>query len=136
MAKQTINKKQTSVQQGNQVGMQIETTFAVEDNILPSPTELEAYAKIDHTIVESLLSMAQKEQEHRHNTDIEKIQLVNKSEKRVHQQNMLGMILVTLLILAQLFITALGVILDKPWITGIFGATSLATIATIFIKKK
>ena len=46
MAKQSLKQKETEVSLENGVGKQIERTLTVDDLALPSPTELEAYAKV------------------------------------------------------------------------------------------
>ena len=77
MAKQSISRKETEVSLGNSIGKQLEQTVSVDDNMLPSPAELEAYKKIDPKIVEYLITSSQKEQAHRHKMDEDKINIVS-----------------------------------------------------------
>lgn len=134
MSKKTFNNKQTSVHAGGGVGMQTEATVTVEDNILPAASELQAYSQVNPDIVPTLLKMAEKEQAHRHEQNNAKVAIVQKSEERNHIQTIVGMLLATLIVLAQLAIVVIALIYDKPWIVGLFSATSFATISSIFIR--
>ena len=69
MAKQQIQQKETVVAGQGGVGQQVEKTYTVDDNTLPSPQELAAYKDIDPRIVQFLMDASVKEQEHRHNMD-------------------------------------------------------------------
>ena len=76
MAKQSIKQRETQVPTDSGVGKQFEQTFTIEDVSLPSPQELEAYKKINPNIVDFLLSASKKEQEHRHDMDVEKYHIL------------------------------------------------------------
>ena len=111
MGKQEIKQRETQVATGNGVGKQLEQTYIVDDNCLPSPQELAAYKEIDPRIVDYLINASVKEQEHRHKIDESKINLVrraNRQEGRMY--------------------------LDKPWFAGVLGAGTLISVASIFVK--
>lgn len=93
MAKQSIKQRETQVPTDSGVGKQFEQTFTIEDVSLPSPQELEAYKKINPNIVDFLLSSSKKEQEHRHDMDVEKYHILENTNKRDHKLNILGMLL-------------------------------------------
>ena len=82
MAKQQIQQKETVVAGQGGVGQQLERTYTVDDNSLPSPQELAAYKEIDPQIVTFLMEASVKEQDHRHKMDKVKFDLVRKSESR------------------------------------------------------
>lgn len=46
MGKQELKQRETQVATGDGVGKQLEQTFTVDDNCLPSPQELAAYKSI------------------------------------------------------------------------------------------
>lgn len=66
MAKQQYSQKETQISTNAGVGKQIERSVTVDDLSLPSPSELEAYKKINPEIVSYLVNAAKKEQQHRH----------------------------------------------------------------------
>lgn len=45
MVKQKVQQKETQVSTTEGIGKQLEQTLIVDDNMLPSPEELEAYKK-------------------------------------------------------------------------------------------
>lgn len=55
--------------------------ITIDDLALPSPTELEAYARVNPEIVKFLLETSQKEQKHRHQMDAERLRLLANSGK-------------------------------------------------------
>ena len=60
MAKQALTRRETQVSAQNGEGKQLEHTITVDDNCLPSPSELIAYQQIDPNIVPFLLEVAKK----------------------------------------------------------------------------
>lgn len=113
----------------------VEQTIATEDSLLPSPKELEAYKLIDENIVPWLLEHTSKEQDHRHQTDKEKIKLLNKA---VGNDTML-LILFFIVVLVFIGLCAWFVYLDKNIagsIFGLFGIIGVFTIYNRFIRKK
>ncbi|MDE6002467.1 MAG: DUF2335 domain-containing protein, partial [Prevotella sp.] len=91
MAKQQINQKETQVATSQGQAKQIEQTLTVDDNTLPSPQDLAAYKDIDPKIVEHLLELTKKEQEHRHNIDNQKMKIIRRTESRTERMNFWGM---------------------------------------------
>lgn len=91
MAKQQIQQKETVVAGKEGVGQQLERTYTVDENSLPTPQELAAYKEIDPKIVTYLLDASAKEQQHRHKMDEEKINVIKKSESRIGRMNWWGM---------------------------------------------
>lgn len=136
MARQQIRQKETQVATNEGVGKQLESTLTVEDNILPSPQELQAYKDVDPKIVDMLIATSVKEQEHRHFIDKEKIRLINRSDTRTGRMNWWGMFFAFLSIVVLIGLAAFALYLDRPWFAGIVGLTSIGTVAAIFIKKE
>lgn len=133
MAKQSISRKETQVAMGDSIGKQLEQTVSVDDNMLPSPAELEAYQRIDPKIVEYLITSSQKEQEHRHKMDEEKLSIVKYSERKNGRMNFWGMFFAFFSLLVIISLSAYALYLDRPWFAGIFGFTAVAGILSIFV---
>lgn len=136
MAKQQIQQKETVVAGQGGVGQQLERTYTVDDNSLPSPQELEAYKNIDPQIVTFLMEASVKEQDHRHNMDKVKYNLIKKSESRIGRMNWWGMAFAFLSIVVIVLLAAYALYLDRPWFAGLLGAGTLVTVASIFINRE
>ena len=65
----------------------------MEDNLLPSPSELQAYKDIEPKIVDFLLESSTKEQAHRHKMDEEKMKVVKYTERKNGRMNWWGHVL-------------------------------------------
>lgn len=135
MAKQQIQQKETVVAGQGGVGQQVEKTYTVDDNTLPSPQELAAYKEIDPQIVQFLMDASVKEQNHRHNMDKLKFELVRKSENRTGRMNWWGMAFAFLSIVVIVALAAYALYLDRPWFAGLLGAGTLVAVASIFINR-
>lgn len=136
MAKQQIQQKETVVAGQGGVGQQLERTYTVDDNSLPSPQELVAYKEIDPQIVTFLMEASVKEQNHRHEMDKVKYDLIRKSESRTGRMNWWGMAFAFLSIVVIVGLAAYALYLDRPWFAGILGASTLIAVASIFINKE
>lgn len=136
MAKQQIQQKETVVAGQGGVGQQLERTYTVDDNSLPSPQELAAYKEIDPQIVTFLMEASVKEQNHRHEMDKVKYDLIRKSESRIGRMNWWGMAFAFLSIVVIVGLAAYALYLDRPWFAGILGASTLIAVASIFINKE
>lgn len=133
MAKQQINQKETQVATSQGQAKQIEQTLTVDDSTLPSPQDLAAYKDIDPKIVEHLLELTKKEQNHRHNIYNQKMKIIRRTESRAERMNFWGMTFAFLCMVLFIGLTAFALYLDKPWFAGFFGLTSLISIISIFI---
>ena len=134
MAKQSISRKETQVSMGDSVGKQLEQTFSVDDNSLPSPQELKLYQQIDPKIISFLMETSIKEQEHRHFMDKEKLKILKKSEQKNGRMNWWGMFFAFLSLIFLVGLAALALYLDKPWFATIFGAAAIISIISIFVE--
>ena len=133
MAKQAYRRKETEVASGDAVGKQLEQVISVEDNALPSPQELADYKKIDPRIVDYLITASVKEQAHRHEMEAGKLEIIQKSERRIGRMNLWGMVFAFLALLTCVALAAYALYLDKPWFAGIFGFTAVAGIISTFV---
>ena len=122
MGKQEIKQKETQVSTNGGIGKQLEQTFTVDDNCLPSPGELQAYKNIDPRIVDYLIDASVKEQ------------IIKKTEGRIGRMNWWGMFFAFLCILVFSTVTGYALYLDKPWFAGIMGGAVLISIVSIFVK--
>ncbi len=134
MAKQQLNRKETQVSTNEGIGQQLEQTLTIEDNALPSPQELAAYKQVDPRIVNLLIEMSQREQQHRHNTEKMKLKILRRSEGRNERINWWGMFFAFASILIIMGIAAWALYLDRPWFAGIFGSFGIITIVSIFVE--
>ena len=134
MGKQELKQRETQVSTGEGVGKQLEQTFTVDDNCLPSAQELAAYKAIDPRIVDYLINASVKEQEHRHKMDRDKYTMIRKADRRDGRINWWGMFFAFLSIVVMIALAGYALHLDKPWFAGIMGATTLVSVASIFIR--
>lgn len=133
MGKQELRQRETNVATSTGVGKQLEQTITVDDSALPSPQELEAYKQIDPRIVDMLIEATQKEQHHRHETDLVKLKMLRRSESRTERTNFWGMMFAFLSVALFVGLTAWALYLDHPWFAGISAFASLVTIVSIFV---
>ena len=133
MGKQEIKQRETQLATNDGVGKQVEQTFTVDDNCLPSAQELEAYKAIDPRIVDYLIEASQKEQEHRHLMDRKKLDVVKKSETRNVRMNWWGMFFAFLAIVVLSGLTWYALYVDRPWFAGFMGVGTFVTIVSIFV---
>lgn len=134
MAKQEIKQRETQVATGNGVGKELERIYTVDDNSLPSPSELLAYKQIDPRIVDYLITSSEKEQNHRHQIDKDKMLILKKESRRGFTINWWGMCFAFLAIVVMTGLIGYALYLDKPWFAGILGGGALLSIASIFVK--
>ena len=133
MTKQQINQKETNLNASEGIGKQYEQTLTVDDSTLPSPQELSDYKKVDPRIVELLMDASKKEQEHRHKTEDEKIQIIRSSDANLTRMNWWGMFFAFLALLTLVGLSAYALYLDKQWFAGIFGFAAVVSIISLFI---
>lgn len=133
MGKQEIKQREKHLSSREGIGKEIEQTFTVDDNSLPSAQELRAYKEIDPRIVDFLIDASVKEQDHRHEIDRRKMKVIEASENRNNWINGLGMFYAFLSILTLGGLTAFALYLDRPWFAGFMGFTTFVSVASIFI---
>lgn len=91
MAKQQRSFKQTAVAKQGEAGHQLEQTEMFDDNLLPDASEIERLQAMDPDIMIWLKERAAKEQDFRHDAHYKKLAFIDKTEKRNHGINMLGL---------------------------------------------
>lgn len=134
MGKQEIKQRETQVATGDGVGKQLEQTFTVDDNCLPSAQELAAYKTVDPRIVDYLIEASIKEQNHRHKMDNDKLDILKKADRREGRINLWGMFFAFLSIVVMTLLVGYALYLDKPWFAGFMGAGTIISIASIFYR--
>lgn len=134
MGKQEIKQRETQVAMGNGIGKQLEQTYTVDDNCLPSAQELAAYKAIDPRIVDYLIEASVKEQDHRHRMDNNKLNILKKADRREGRINWWGMFFAFLSIVVMTALVGYALYLDKPWFAGFMGAGTIISVASIFYK--
>lgn len=93
-----------------------------------------AYKNIDPRIVDYLINASVKEQDHRHKMDSNKLNMIRKADRRDGRMNWWGMFFAFLAIVVMIALAGYALYLDKPWFAGIMGASTLVSVASIFIK--
>ncbi len=130
MAKRLDQKRLTK----NNSGVSIEQTTASDDNLLPTPSDMAAYKEIDECFVPWILDQTKAEQNHRHITELKKIDLM----KRAIKNEKMALCLYVFIIILFILISAFFVYLDKNIagsIFGVFGALGFWKIYQVFQKK-
>lgn len=135
MGKQEIKKRETQVATEQGVGKQLEQVYTVDDNCLPSPQELEAYQRINPNIVSYLINASVKEQEHRHKMDEKKLKILANADGRIGRMNWWGMFFAFFCLIALSAVVAYALYLDKPWLAGILGGTTIVSVISLFVRK-
>lgn len=76
MVRQAIKKQHTEVHTPTGLAHNTEVSVVSDDNILPSPADLQAYQAIHPGFVEYFITVASKEQEHRHSIEKQNIDII------------------------------------------------------------
>lgn len=120
---------------GDSVGNQLEQTVTVEDSSMPSAEELKKYKDIDPKFIDYFITASEKEQEHRHCSDMKKLNIIICVERRTGRINFFGMLFAFLSIVVFMCVAGFALYLNHQWFAGIFGMTGLVTIVSIFVTK-
>ena len=100
----------------------VEQTIVSDDSLLPSPVELKGYQELNPDIIPWLLTETEREQAHRHATDMEKIQLL----KSAVTNDRIFLIFLFIVVLIFIGLSAFFLYLDKNISGSIFGIVGLA----------
>lgn len=76
MAKKAIKQQHTEVHTPTGLTHNTEVSVVSDDSILPSPVDLQAYQTIHPGFVEYFITVASKEQEHRHSIERQNINII------------------------------------------------------------
>lgn len=100
MAKKAIKQQHTELQTAAGLAHITENSVVSDDNILPSPAELQAYLMLSPDFPQYFIEVSKKEQEHRHAIEKENVEIVKEYNRSQFSLQKLGMWLAfTLLIL-------------------------------------
>ena len=133
MSKKTIATRETQVTTQSGLGRSVEQNLIIDDNIIPSPQELEKYKEVDPRFLDYFFNTAEKEQKHRHEIDKMKMKIIRRADGKVERMNWWGMFFAFFSIVACLSVAAWALYLNRPWFAGIFAFSGLSVIASIFI---
>lgn len=136
MGKQQIQQRKRVLSNRNAVGEETESSLTIDDNLLPSPDELRVYKEIDPNIVNFLIEVASKEQNHRHEIDNQKVEIIKSNEKRDYFLNIWGMFFAFMAIVVLVALSAWALYLDRAWFAGFFGVSAMITIVSIFATRR
>lgn len=135
MARKELKQQTTHLDTPEGQALKNEASLTLDDSVLPSPQELEAYKQVDSRIVDFLLESAQKEQAFRHDIEHKKIALVKNADKGNRFMDGLGMFFAFLALLALIGVTIYALYLDKPWFAGLFGSGTIGAIVSVFVRR-
>lgn len=135
MAKQEIKRKETAVVGVDGQGKQLEQTYTLDDNYLPTPEELAAYQSIDPSIVPYLMELAKKEQAYRHEAGRERMSLMQNADKRISRNDVMGIVFAFMSLVVVGILAGMGIYFEQPWIATMFGAPTIITVVSIFLRK-
>lgn len=135
MAKREIKQKAMALSHSKGVGRQLVHSVTVEDTLLPSPDDLERYAKLNPLIVEFLMESARNEQAHRHALQSSQVKLVDQSDRRIFSLNVLGLILAFSVLIAGLGLSTYLIYLEKMIEGSLFAGATIILGARMFIFK-
>lgn len=135
MAKQALKQQTTRVDTPEGKALKNEALITYDDNVLPTPQELEAYKQVDPKIVDFLIESAKAEQAFRHGFENRKIDIVKGADKGNRIMDGVGMVFAFLALLACLGVSAFALYLNRPWFAGILGSGTIIAIVSIFVRR-
>lgn len=135
MAKQEIKRKETAVVGVDGQGKQLEQIYTLDDNYLPTPEELAAYQAIEPSTVPYLMELAKNEQAYRHEAGRERMSLMKSADKRISRNDVMGIVFAFMALVVVAVLAGMGICFDQPWIATMFGAPTIITVVSIFLRK-
>ncbi len=140
MAKKQIEQKETVLDTPQGSGKQIVKTLSEDDNVLPSPQELEQFKKVDPRFIDLFIETTRKEQEERHKTQREKIEIIKRDQdketlkiKNQVKVKLRGMFYAFATLFIFVAMGAWALYLDHSWVTAFFSLFSMTALAGIFV---
>lgn len=112
------------------------TTVSVVDDKPFTPSELAEYKNIDPGFAQTMMNMAQKEQEHRHEIERQRAAAIKRSQNHSFFHGCCGMLIAGFIVILFLALAGYALYLDHPWFAGAFTLASLLPIVQLFIPKK
>src|SRR5574344_530892 len=98
---------------------------------MPSAEELKKYKDIDPKFIDYFITASEKEQEHRHCSDMKKLNIIICVERRTGRLNFFGMLFAFLFIVVFTRVAGFPLNLGHRWFDGIVGLTGLVKIVSI-----
>lgn len=96
---------------------------------IPHPRLLQEYENVKNGFAERIVSMAEKEQKHRHKCEDKMVKSTSNSAAR---GQWFAFIIAILFLGASVFLGLNG----QPWLAGVLGGGTLATLVTVFLSQK
>ncbi len=117
MAKRQISRRAAT----NKDGSAFEHTENHDDNLLPDVEQIERYAALDPKIVEFLKEATLKEQAHRHQINLQQVELMKSGQRRGYRMDRYQIVCAFLVFLSGMVLTVLLMYWDKEILGSIFG---------------
>lgn len=99
MGKRSIKQQHTELQTAEGLAHITENSVVSDDNILPSPAELQAYLMLSPDFPQYFIEVSKKEQEHRHAIEKENVEIVKEYNRSQFSLQKLGMCLAFILLI-------------------------------------
>lgn len=135
MARAEVVQQTTQLNAQNGEAVNRVQSLRYDENVLPTPQELEQYKAIDPKIVDFLIESSKSEQQFRHDIEYKKMKIVSSSDSGQRWMNWWGMFFAFVSLVALVGLSAYALYLDKPWFAGFLGGSSIVATVSIFVKR-
>ena len=135
MGKQELETRKTNLSSPHVQGQEERTIVTYDDNILPSPNELQQYKIINPGLIDFFIDASRNEQQHRHKIEKLKLRALNRDSKNIRLINILGMSFAFLTILSGFAFSFYLLLNNKELIGTIFAGGIIVLASSLFLKK-
>lgn len=133
MAKKSIKQQHTEVHTSTGLAQNTEVSVVSDDSILPSPADLQAYQAIHPGFVEYFITIASKEQEHRHSIEKQNVDMIQTHVKAEANARKLSLWFAFILMLAFCLLGAFMIYIGHEYIGGSSFFVSLVSSLGLFL---
>ena len=133
MAKKSIKQQHTEVHTSTGLAQNTEVSVVSDDSILPSPADLQAYQAIHPGFVEYFITVASKEQEHRHSIEKQNVDMIQTHVKAEANARKLSLWFAFILMLAFCLLGAFMIYIGHEYIGGGSFFVSLVSSLRLFL---
>lgn len=136
MAKKSIKQQHTEVHTSTGLAQNTEVSVVSDDSILPSPADLQAYQAIHPGFVEYFITIASKEQEHRHSIEKQNVDIIQAHVKAEANARKSSLWFAFILMLAFCLLGAFMIYIGHEYIGGSSFFVSLVSSLGLFLPSK
>lgn len=135
MANKEIHNKATGIKSAEGVGLHVEQKLTYKDSFLPSPDEMKAYMEIDKDFCQKMFDAFEREQTLRHEVVRQGMKQKELESKQSYKLSWGGIIGALLSVAMTMGVTVFALYVGYPWLAGVLGALSIASIVGMFLRK-